>query len=115
MIEMGIDEQITSVERKFRRKVKTTNTTNKAPTDTIFWTLETDRSMNSEVSLRTETSTPGTWRLTRTSSSRTRRAIAIVFSPDCFVTDICNPGRPLIRTIERRSSVVSRTSAISRT
>ncbi len=50
----------------------------------------------------------------RSISRVTASATATVFSPDCFVTRRRTPGLPLMRVTDRRSSVVSRTSAMSR-
>ncbi len=70
--------------------------------------------MNTALSLVTVNCTPGTSRLMRATSWCTRWEIATVFSPDCLVTRICTPGLPFTRVKLRKSSVPSRTSAMSR-
>ena len=70
--------------------------------------------MNFDWSLRSVRRTLGTSRLVRSISARAACAIATVFLPDCFVICMRTPALPLMRWNERRSSVVSRTSAMSR-
>ena len=70
--------------------------------------------MKIELSSSTVSLTFGTSRLIRAISALTASAIATVFSPDCLVTRIRIAGLPLIRVNERRSSVESFTSAMSR-
>ncbi len=57
---------------------------------------------------------PVTSRFTRSTSARTPWATATVFLPDCFWIWIWTPGLPLMRMNERRCSVASFTSAMSR-
>ncbi len=78
------------------------------------WTLLIARSMKSELSCITIIWMPGTSRLTRSTSSFTPWATSTVFLPDCFCTCSCTPGLPLMRMNERRCSVASFTSAMSR-
>ena len=77
-------------------------------------TLSIDRSMKIELSSSTISLTFGTSWLMRAISAFTASAIATVFSPDCLVTRIRIAGVPLIRVNDRRSSVASFTSAMSR-
>ena len=114
MIEIGIDVQMISVERQLRRNTKMTRMTNTDPSMTASRTEAIDCSMNTALSFETDSCTPGTSRLMRATSRWTASEIATVFSPDCLVTRICTPGWPLTRVNERKSSVPSRTSAMSR-
>jgi len=107
MTEIGIDVQMITVDRTFRRNKKMMATTSTAPMRTASRTAPIACSMNFEVSLSTDRRTPGTSRLIRSTSALTRRATATVFSPDCFVTFMRMPGLPLIRTRDRMSSVPS--------
>ena len=114
MIEMGIETQMMRVERKLRRNAKMMITTSTEPDITASVTELIDWRMKNELSLVTVSLTPGTSRLIRSISSLTRSATATVFWPDCLVTRICTPGLPLTRTKLRKSSVVSRSVAMSR-
>jgi hypothetical protein len=77
-------------------------------------TLSIERWMKIELSSSTISRTFGTCWLMRSISALTASAIATVFSPDCFVTRMRMAGVPLIRVNDRRSSVESFTSAMSR-
>ena len=114
MIEIGIDVQMITVERTSRRNRKMMPTTRKAPRMAASLTLSIDRWMKIELSSSTISFTLGTSRLMRAISAFTSSAMATVFSPDCLVTRIRIAGLPLIRVNDRRSSVASFTSAMSR-
>ena len=88
--------------------------TRKAPIIACSLTASIDRSMKIDCRRARVSRRPGISRLMRSISARTASAIATVFLPDCFVTCIRTPGLPLMRVNERRSSVVSLTSAMSR-
>ncbi len=114
MIEIGIETQMISVDRKLRRNAKMMSTTSTDPDITASVTEAIDCRMKIELSLVTVRRTPGTSRLIRSISSFTRSATATVFWPDCLVTRIWTPGLPFTRTKLRKSSVVSRIVAMSR-
>ena len=113
MTEIGIDAQMMSVDRTFRRKTKMMITTRTDPTSAASRTAAIELRMNRELSSSTVILMPGTSRLIRSTSTRTACAIATVFLPDCFVTCMRTPGLPLIRMTERFSSVESSTFAMS--
>ena len=69
--------------------------------------------MNLALSSSSVSLTPGTSRLMRSISARTPSAICTVLVPDCLVTCMRTPGRPLMRRTDRLSSVESMTSAMS--
>ncbi len=112
--EIGIEVQMMMVARQSRRKAKMTRTTSRLPSSACSRTLPIDRSMKIDWSSSTVRATPGTSRLMRAISARTPSAICTVLVPDCLVTRMRMPGVPLMRVNWRRSSVVSRTSAMSR-
>ena len=87
--------------------------TSTEPSITCSCTALIERSMNFALSSSIEMRTPGTSRLMRSISARTPWAICTVLVPDCLVTDSRTPGRPLMRSTERTSSVESLTSAMS--
>ena len=89
-------------------------TTSTDPIITCSWTAPIERSMNLALSSSSDSRMPGTSRLIRSISARTPSAICTVLVPDCFVTCMRTPGRPLMRRIDRLSSVESLTSAMSR-
>ena len=62
------------------------STTRTPPTSACSCTLSIARWMNTELSCVTIILMPGTSRLTRSTSARTRSATATVFLPDCFCT-----------------------------
>ena len=113
MTEIGIDVQTISVERKFRRNRKMIRMTSNEPIITCSCTAVIERSMNLALSSSSVSWTPGTSRLMRSISARTPWAICTVFVPDCLVTCMRTPGRPLMRSTDRMSSVESSTSAMS--
>ena len=90
-----------------------TTMTRTEPIITCSLTASIERSMNLALSSITVSFTPGTSRLTRSTSLRTSSAICTVLVPDCFCTFIRTASRPLIRSTDRTSSVESFTSAMS--
>ena len=115
MIEIGIDVQMMIVDRTLRRKMKMMRDDEQRaevggllhggdrPLDVLRLIVE-----ERQVDRRHLAVDPLDLRAARPS------AIATVFLPDCFVTCRRTPGLPLMRVNERRSSVVSMTSAMSR-
>ena len=87
--------------------------TSRPPIIACSCTLSMARSMNFDWSSSTCSLMPATSRLMRSISRFTPSAIWTVLVPDCLVTCMRMPGLPLMRMNERRSSVVSRTSAMS--
>ncbi len=70
--------------------------------------------MKIELSSSTVSDTLGISRLILATSARTVSAISTVLVPDCLVMRSRTPGLPLMRVNDRKSSVESFTSAMSR-
>ena len=80
MIEMGIEVQMISVERRLRRNRKMMATTRMAPRIAASWTEAIDRLMKTELSSSTDSCTPGISVLMRADlGADARRQSATVF------------------------------------
>ena len=88
--------------------------TSMPPTIACSCTLWMARSMKRDWSSRTCRRMPVMSALMRSTSRLTPSAIWMVLVPDCLVTCMRMPLTPLMRMNERRSSVESVTSAMSR-
>ena len=103
-----------TVERKLRRKAKMIAMTRNEPRMTASRTAWIDRSMKTAVSLVTDSRTPWTSLLIRSTSRLSAAETSTVFSPDCLLMLRRTPGLPLTRMMLRTSSLPSRMIAMSR-
>ena len=112
--EIGIEVQTISVERKLRRNRKMIRMTSSEPIITCSCTAWIDRSMNLALSSSTFSLMPG--HLAVDALDLRAHALGDLHRVGArlLVTCMRTPGRPLIRSTDRLSSVESLTSAMSR-